>query len=241
MIPARLIELEHLPYAQGLELMRGLVRAREQDACPEVIILAEHEPVITLGRRGGEGDLLLPPAQLAHQGVALHRVERGGLATCHGPGQLVLYPICHLARLGLKVTEFVDCLIQVGAKVVSQLGLEAGPRPGHPGVWVGARKVGSVGLHIKRGITSHGLALNYGPLGAHFGLINPCGLSAGSVVSLHDILGRSPDPALLRQGLVQGLAQRLDLELSPWDLEPAMDMARRHMKEPPPRDGERAA
>ncbi len=228
MIAARVLNLPSLGYTQALTLMRGLARARQGDRVGEVLILLEHPPVITLGRRAGEGELLLPERELVRRGVEVHRVDRGGLATCHGPGQLVLYPVVSLPVLGLGVVEFVRVLEEAVIGCLARLGLEAGRRQGYPGVWVGGKKVAALGLSVRRGVTNHGLSLNNGVDLGLFDLINPCGLGRGRVTSLARLLGRPVEERRLRRLLSGELARLLGLELEPWDPDRAWEMVEEH-------------
>ncbi len=159
---------------------------------PEVIWLLEHPPTITTGRRLAEGTPA--PAVLAERGFAFHQTERGGLATYHGPGQLVVYPLVSLAQRGLGVRVFVNLLEQVVIDWLSELGIQACRRADFPGVWVGNEKICALGLHVKRGVTMHGLALNLCPDFRGFAQIVPCGIADGGVTSVERILGVAPSP-----------------------------------------------
>ena len=228
MTSAHLLDLPFLAYPEALALMRGLAQARRRERVGEVLILLEHPPVITLGRRAGPGELLLPREDLARRGVEVHQVDRGGLATCHGPGQLVLYPVVSLPGLGLGVVEFVRVLEEAVIRCLARLGLEAVRREGYPGVWVEGKKVASLGLSVRRGVTNHGLSLNNGVDLGLFDLINPCGLGQGSITSLARLLGRPVEDRRLRRLLWEELADLLELELRPWDLARAWEVVEKH-------------
>jgi lipoate-protein ligase B len=216
--PARLLELGSLPYLRAWELMRGLVRARRAGAIDEVVMLLEHEDVVTLGRRGGEADLRVSRAELAARGVAVHQVERGGLATCHGPGQLVAYLVLDLPGLGLGVAEAVRRLEQAAIATLAGFGVAAGRREGHPGVWVGLEKIASLGLAVQGGVTSHGLALNHARVPPCFDLVRPCGMAEPRLTCLRSLLGEPADEARLRAGLAARLAEGFGLAYAPWSL-----------------------
>ena len=158
------------------------------------LLMVEHEPVITLGRRGG--DLALPRDDLARRGVDVVDVERGGLATYHGPGQLVGYPILPLARFCLTVPEFVALLEEVMIGHAASLGLDAHRREGWPGVWVGRIKIGAVGLHLHRGVSIHGFALNLTTDPAAYRQLVPCGIGPrqGAVGTIEQLAGRAEPP-----------------------------------------------
>lgn len=228
MHPCLFIDAPLMPYAQGLGLMRGLAAARRSGRVDDALILTAHPPVITLGRRGGTGDLLFPEAELAARGVAVERVERGGLVTAHGPGQLMVYPVMHLPSLGLGVAEFVHRLEEAALGVCAAVGVEAGRRQDHPGLWVGERKIASLGLAVSRGVTTHGLALYNRPEPELFSLINPCGLAPGAITSLAELRGRPVEDTRLRRLMAQGLARTLELEMKPWPLARALEESGYH-------------
>jgi lipoate-protein ligase B len=223
-----LIDAPLLPYAQALILMRGLSTARQAGAIGEALILTSHPPVITLGRRGEPSDLLLPMDRITSQGVSVERVERGGLVTAHGPGQLMVYPVMHLPSLGLGVAPMVRALERAGIAACAGLGVKAKRRDDHPGLWVGEKKIASIGLAVKRGVTLHGMALYNRPEPELFGLINPCGLGAGSITSLAKELGRAVEDKELRRLMAEHLASELNLVYSPWSLDQAQEIIGQH-------------
>jgi len=161
------------------------------------LLLVEHEPVITLGRRSADDALTAPAERLAARGIGVVRIERGGLATYHGPGQLVGYPVLPLPRFGLDVPTFVHHLEGTMADVVGELGLDAGRRPGYPGLWVGRAKIGAVGVHVHRQVSIHGFALNLDPDLSVYDLFLPCGIQPeeGAISSVARLAGSAPSPA----------------------------------------------
>jgi lipoyl(octanoyl) transferase len=179
--------LGRLDYRWALRLQRARRRSVLAGTAPEALWMLEHPAVVTLGKRGGEV-LALPP------GVPVVPVERGGLATVHLPGQLVAYAVVDLARRGVGVRDFVWCLEQGVCDYLAELGVQAHRRPGAPGVWVGDDKIAAVGIHVRRGVTLHGLALNLDPDLAAFQWIVPCGLVGTGVTSVRAIRGGAPDP-----------------------------------------------
>lgn len=199
--------------------MRTLVDSRRSASWPEVLMLVEHDPVLTLGRRSQDEDLLVSAASLREAGITVHRIERGGLVTYHGPGQLVAYPVFHLRRLGVGVATFVRNLEEVILSTLAEFGITGRREMGHPGAWVGTRKIASIGLAVRRGVAFHGLALNYDPDMSHFDLINPCGLNASTMTSMRLELGRPIDPAALRRSLAAHFARIFGLDLIPWTLD----------------------
>ncbi len=178
-------DLGLVPYDPVRELQVGLVAARNAGRLTRnVVLFLEHESVFTLGRRGKTEGLRVTPEFLERACVPVVHVERGGDVTYHGPGQLVAYLIVDLHEARLKVVEFVERLEEVMIRTASGCGVVAERNPRNRGVWVGERKLGSVGIAVRRGISFHGLALNVAPDLAPFQWIHPCGLQDVGVTSL---------------------------------------------------------
>jgi lipoyl(octanoyl) transferase len=183
--------LGRVPYAEALARQERLVEARREGRTGDVLLLLEHPPVITLGRRGRLEHVLAPPERLAAQGIEVHRVGRGGDVTYHGPGQLVGYPIVDLAARGTPdVGAFLRGLEAVLVAVLADLGLEGYTRPGQTGVFVGPgapgppRKIASIGIGLRGWVTWHGFALNTSLDPVAFEAIVPCGLSDVAMTSV---------------------------------------------------------
>ena len=150
-----------VPYAEAWDLQARLVEARVSGSLPnDVVLVLEHPAVFTLGKRGGRENLLVPEETLTRQGIPIVQVERGGNITYHAPGQLVLYPIIHLERAGIKVVDMVDRLEEVMIRTCAEWGIQAGRNPLNRGVWVGMKKIGAIGIAVRRGVSFHGMALN---------------------------------------------------------------------------------
>jgi lipoyl(octanoyl) transferase len=160
-------------------------RAQVIDGGPEQLLLVEHPPVITLGRRGDVRHVLMPCAPVL-------RVSRGGDVTYHGPGQLVGYPILDLARRGRDIDRYLRALEDVLIAVAARFGLTARRQRGWTGVWLGNDKLAAIGVGIRRWVTMHGFALNVADLRAEFSAIVPCGLAGIGVTSLEEAIGQCP-------------------------------------------------
>lgn len=188
-----------------LQLREAILRGEAEPT----LLLVEHEPVITLGRRGG--DLALGADALRAQGVAVREVERGGLATYHGPGQLVGYPVLPLARFGLSVPRLVRALEAALIGYAGDRGLDAARREGLPGVWCGDRKIGAIGLHVHRGVSIHGFALNLTVDTAAYRWIVPCGIdpAEGRVSSVAELLGQADPPEIAASEVAERLVHRI--------------------------------
>jgi lipoate-protein ligase B len=179
-----------LSYSQAWEEQKIRRRAIIEGSAPEVIWLLEHDPpVVTTGKRPVES---VPTAEsLASQGTELFHTERGGLATWHGPGQIVVYLLIRAQARGLGVRGLVCAVESSVIQWLESMGIDAGRRLGHPGVWVGTDKICAIGLHFRRGVSMHGLALNLAPDLNQFRLIQPCGITNGWVTSVAKLTGRT--------------------------------------------------
>jgi len=179
------VELETMDYMQAWDLQTRLVDARKKRIIDtDIILLLEHPPVFTLGRRGGMDDLTVSPDLLEKSGIPVIRVERGGVITFHGPGQLIMYPIIDLNAARMRVVDYVEKLEEVMIRAVADLGIMAERNPLNRGIWVGNKKLGSIGIAIRRGICFHGMSLNVNISMKHFGWMNPCGLKGIEISSM---------------------------------------------------------
>ena len=179
------LDLDVVDYREALAIQHNLVEARKSGALTaDTLIVLEHQPVFTLGRRGGRENLLVSSTFLDRQGVQIVQVERGGNITYHGPGQLVVYAISNLHAARTGVDLFVHRMEEVMIRIAKDWHITAVRNPVNRGVWVGHNKLGAIGIAIRRGITFHGLALNAAPSLEPFSWINPCGLQNIGVTSM---------------------------------------------------------
>ncbi len=177
----RVHRLGRVEYADGLELMRlASERVRARDPDTDWLFLLEHPPVLTLGRGAGAANVVASPEWLAARGFEIHETDRGGDVTYHGPGQVVAYPVVDLSGKP-DVRKFVGALEEAMIRACADWGVEAERHPEHRGTWIGPRKVGAVGVHLSRWISTHGLAFNAHADLAHFGAIVPCGIGDPSL------------------------------------------------------------
>lgn len=214
-----LVELPLVAYREADRLQQAGVDARLDGRSGDALLLLEHPPVFTLGRHGGREHLMVDEAFLARAGVDLVSASRGGSVTYHGPGQLVAYPIVHLARRRLGVADYVAALEEVMRATAAHFGVAAVRSARNPGVWVGPRKLGSVGLCLRRGVAFHGLALNAVNDLTPFGWVNPCGLAGVEMTSLARETGRPIAMAAVREAFKAAFAAMLGGELEPCSLE----------------------
>jgi len=182
-----------VPYEEAREAQRQLEGQRQRGEISDVLLLLEHPPVYTRGRRSTADELPMGVEWYEMQGIEVRDTDRGGRVTYHGPGQLVAYPIVSLAPYGDDVHEYVRRLEKVMIGALAEHGVEAGLSEGQTGVWVGDRKIGSIGVHVSRGVTTHGLAVNVNNDLQPFEWIVPCGIQGCAVTSLGRELGAEQD------------------------------------------------
>jgi len=203
-------------YADALDLQHDLHSKCVAGEIPGILLLLEHDPVITMGvKSSSEGNVLAGPEALKRQGVELVKTDRGGDVTYHGPGQLVGYPIVRLRELGGDLHGYLRMLEDTIIETLDAFGLK-GERNGPAGVWVGDRKVCSIGIAVRRWVTYHGFALNVDPTMPHFQLINPCGLASEKITSLAELLGKAPEMAAVREVYARSFVKVFAAELIPW-------------------------
>jgi lipoyl(octanoyl) transferase len=203
--------LGRIAYPDALRLQEDLVEMRRDNRIPNVLLLLEHPPVLTLGRHANRANVLASDQLLAARGVTLHNISRGGDVTYHGPGQLVGYPIFDLRSLPspsggrMGPVDFVRQLEEALIRLCAVYGVRAGRIPGLTGVWchvspgenshpsIPPSKIGAIGIHVSRGITSHGFAFNVTTDLSGFQLINPCGITDKPVTTLAREVHNLPD------------------------------------------------
>jgi lipoate-protein ligase B len=202
------------PYRDALRLMTDLAAARSQGAVPDTVVVCEHDPVVTLGASTDEAADGIDRAALAARGIEVVEIDRGGRATYHGPGQLVVYPVLDLADYGRDLRGYVGRLEEALVAALATLGVAAEVREGREfvGVWTPAgRKIASIGVHVSRWITTHGLALNVSCDLAPFSLFSPCGLQGVEVTSIEVEAGREVSRAEAAAAVLDSLGEALGL------------------------------
>jgi lipoate-protein ligase B len=216
MHPSYLLQLPLTDYLDALQLQHAAVAARHEGRLErDLVILLEHPPVFTLGRRGGLNNLLVSEQWLGEKGIRIVPIERGGDITYHGPGQLVAYPIVDLNRAAIKVVDFVDALENAMIHTARRWDVVACGDRVQRGVWVGQRKLGSVGITVRRGISFHGLALNVHTDLTPFDWINPCGIQSCRMTSLTAETGRAIAMDEVRLDMARQLEQTLGTTFEP--------------------------
>ena len=228
-----------VPYEEAAVAQRWLLEARQEGSLADVLLLLEHPPTYTRGRRSGPDELPMAPEWYEAQGIEVHDTDRGGRVTYHGPGQLVAYPIVSLKPYGDDVHEYVRRLERVAIAALADNGVETRTIEGLTGIWTQgsapgeaggpgeARKIGSIGVHVSRGVTTHGLAINVNNDLQPFEWIVPCGIEGCRVTSLGRELGAEQDLGAFSNSVVAHFAEVFERE--PVATEPAalgLDSAR---------------
>lgn len=213
-----------LPYQEAWELQKSLAQGRRAGQVGDMLILLEHPPTYTLGRRGVEAHLLVGEERLSQLGASVHWVDRGGDVTYHGPGQLVGYPILNLQRWGNDVYRYMRNLEEVLIRALSDLSVQGERLAGYTGVWVGKNKIAALGVKVSEGITTHGFALNVNTDLTYFDHIVPCGLQDKGVTSIGKSLGRAMEMDVVAKGVEYHFGQVFGLRMKEGALEEISDL-----------------
>ena len=230
------IDLGLIGYAEVYALQKRIVAARKAGAIEDALLLCEHPHVITQGRNGRREHLLVSENVLRQKGVAFYETSRGGDVTYHGPGQIVGYPILNLAAIRRDVVWYVRMLEEVMIRTSGDFGVVATREAGKTGVWVAAEKnsprsaqrsqngtesaekLGAIGVHLSRWVTSHGFAYNVSTDLRYFDLIVPCGIAGRKATSLEKLLVHSVDPRAVAARLKQHFGEVFSLDMQPASL-----------------------
>jgi lipoyl(octanoyl) transferase len=215
------VQLGVVPYDEALELQLRLRDLRHADEVGDTLLLLEHPPVYTRGRRTEAGDLPMGEDWYRAQGVEIHDTDRGGRVTYHGPGQLVGYPIM---RIG-DVPEYIRTMERAVVTALADEGIEAGCREGLTGIWAGDAKIGSIGVHVNRGVTTHGFAVNVDNDLQPFEWIVPCGIGDVRMTSVTKETGRGDGLDCFRKRMAYRFAQAYGMRQRITSLERLMPRA----------------
>lgn len=186
-----IVETGQLDYLEAWDLQKDLARLRRAGSIPDTLILTEHPPTYTIGRRGSRANLLIDQATMDRVGARCYEVDRGGDITFHGPGQLVGYLIMDLGRAERGLRRFVANLERSVIGTLDEFGIHGEPSEGKPGVWVKGRKTAAIGVAVSRRVTYHGFALNVDPDLSYFDYMIPCGIPGSAATSICQELGRA--------------------------------------------------
>jgi lipoate-protein ligase B len=203
-----------MDYREAWDLQCKLVASRKKGIIDtDIVLILEHPPVFTLGRRGGLSNLMVSEDFLEKAGVPVIHVERGGDITFHGPGQLVVYPIIELGEAKLRVVDYVTALEEVMIRAAADWGLKAERNPINRGVWVGNNKLGSIGIAIRRGVCFHGFSFNTNLSLEPFTWIRPCGLQSIGMTSMERELSQKVSIKEVREAVKRHVEAVFEVEL----------------------------
>ena len=190
-------------YREVLQLQHQLREKRHRGEIPDTVLIVEHSPVITLGARQSTNKLLADREDLAQRHIDVVDIRRGGGTTAHNPGQLVFYPILNLRKLNLGISEYIRELESISAELLEHLDVHAERRKGFPGLWVGTKKIASIGVRVSKFITYHGMAINIQNDLSIFEFITPCGLDGIEMTSALNETGKRCSISQVKEGLSQ--------------------------------------
>jgi lipoyl(octanoyl) transferase len=212
-----MVDLGFIAYAEAYALQKRVVAARKADAIEDVLLFCEHPHVITQGRNGKSEHLLVGEHVLRQKGVEFYETSRGGDITYHGPGQMVGYPILNLSAIRRDVVWYVRMLEEAMIRATAELGITARRVAGKTGIWVEngntEEKLGAIGVHISRWVTSHGFAYNVSTDLRFFDLIVPCGIADRKATSLEKLLGRTVKESEIAPRLADHLGELFGREM----------------------------
>jgi lipoyl(octanoyl) transferase len=234
-----IVDLGLIGFAEAFALQKRIVAARKAEAIGDILLLCEHPHVITLGRSGKRENLLASDRVLAQKGVEFHATNRGGDITYHGPGQVVGYPVIQLGAIRRDVVWYVRMLEEVMIRACADFGIEGQRESGKTGVWVGsgvrntlqAEKIGAIGVHISRWVTSHGFAFNVSTDLRYFDLIVPCGIAGRTATSLEKILSRTVKRNEAAPKLVEHFGEVFGLGMKPSSREKLLESVEQFEKD----------
>jgi lipoate-protein ligase B len=213
------VELPITEYQKARDLQSYLISARKDKRIDsDILLILEHPPVFTLGRRGGLENLYVSESFLEKSGIPVIHVERGGDITFHGPGQIVVYPIINLEKARLAVTDYVNNLEEVMIQTAKGSGVQAQRNGLNRGIWVGKKKLGSIGIAVRRGISFHGMALNVNLSLKPFNWINPCGLKNIKMTSIQQELPHHISMQHVKQSLKKHFESIFRIKLMATDI-----------------------
>lgn len=195
-----------LPYEQAVALQERLLAARPR-AGGDFLLLLEHPPTVTRGRRARADEMLLAPPELAQRGISVYESNRGGAVSYHGPGQLIGYPIVDLEALGRDLHRYLRLLEELLIRLLASYGLCGERSPGRTGVWIKGEKIAAIGVAVRRWVSWHGFALNLTADLDGFAAIVPCGLKEVRPTSLEHHLGRAIPRAEAEERLIPLFAE----------------------------------
>jgi len=219
MAKCRVLNLGLVSYEKAYDLQKKLHKFRREGRIDDLLILLEHEPVVTIGRGGRRDNILVSEEFLQSKEIRVFEIDRGGDVTLHCPGQLVGYPILDLKLHGENIHRYLRNLEEVIIRLLRLYGVDSQRIENRTGVWVGDKKVASIGVGVKGWVTFHGFALNINPDLSYFSFIRPCGFEYRTVTSLSEILAREVEPAGVRYHLIECFGIVFNLQMDQYGKE----------------------
>ncbi len=202
-------------YSETWELQKRLHASRVAGQIPDILLLLEHTPTLTIGKSGSLANVLASREKLAECGISLFLIERGGDVTYHGPGQIVGYPIMDLRNRGKDIYRFVTDLEEVMIRAARDFSVQAARDESHRGAWVGDGELGAIGISVRRWVTMHGFALNVSTNLHDFSMINPCGFTDRKATSMAELLKGDIELAAVTERLLAHFGDVFDVDLVP--------------------------
>lgn len=213
------VQLGCCDYQEACSLQKKLLKLRIGRKIPDTLVILQHPPVYTIGRKGGRKNILVGPDVLSREGITVCETDRGGDITYHGPGQIVGYPILDLNQHGRDVHRLIRLYEEVVIRLLEGYGIQGCRVPEYPGVWVGSEKICAIGIGVSNWVTFHGFALNVNTNLVHFSFITPCGINGRGVTSMERILGGKADESAVAGELAGIFGRVFDLEMKRYDLD----------------------
>ena len=211
--PVSLHRFGLIEYGDAWRWQQDRAAAVASGEATEALALLQHPPVFTLGPRTRPEHLLVDRAEMRARGADIIEVDRGGDVTFHGPGQVVGYAIVSLRKRAMAPVDYVRALEETIIEALCPYGIAGNRERGRPGVWVGGEKIAALGIRVRKGVTTHGFALNVAPDLRWFANIVPCGLAGARVTSMARILGYSPQISEVESAIATAFAKRFDVDL----------------------------
>jgi lipoate-protein ligase B len=205
--PMQILDCGTGNYREILRLQQEFHQKRFENLIPDTVIMVEHPAVITFGARRSANKLLVGEDELELRNIDIVEIRRGGGTTAHNPGQLVFYPILNLSLLSLGISEYIRMLETIGQELLMQSGLECDAKKGYPGLWIGQKKIASIGVRVSKFVTYHGMAININNDLTIFDCIQPCGLDNIEMTSLSKETGIKYSMTLIKEQLAQLLVR----------------------------------
>lgn len=209
------IDLGIIDYEEALDIQERLLQLRKENRISDTILILEHEPVITIGKRGNQSNILVPREFLKGKGVKICSIGRGGDVTYHGPGQIIGYPIMHFQDHVTGVRGLVHSLEEIFVQLLEDhYQIKAGRDSEHPGVWIGNDKITAIGLLIRSGVTMHGFAFNVNTDLTPFQWILSCGIINKGITSIKKLTGKEQNISIVKEQVVHYFGQIFNLQPS---------------------------